>query len=148
VSALYSLMGVFAVFLTSASLVFGVAIWRNGRTGLAPALRLSIALGLVLTFMLTVLVAGTMASSPGHLVGTPTTGASLPGFGWSREVGDLRLPHFFATHAMHVLPLAGWAAIRLLPQALAVPAVWLAAIAFTTSVLLAFGRALVGLPML
>ncbi len=146
-ATLYGLMGFFAVSLTSASLVYGIAIWRNSATGLAPALRLSIALGLVLTFVLTVLVAGTMASLPGHLVGTAKTGASLPIFGWSREVGDLRLPHFFASHAMHVLPVLGWAAARFLPPAMALPATWLAAIAFTGSVLLAFGLALSGLPI-
>ena len=28
--------------------------------------------------------------------------------GWSREVGDLRIPHFIATHMMQLLPLLGW----------------------------------------
>jgi hypothetical protein len=111
VARLYCLMGFFAISLTAVSLVYGIAIWRNPRTGLPPTLRLSIALGLVLTFALTVLVAGTMASLAGHLVDEPTSAASLPIVAWSREVGDLRLPHFFATHAMHVLPVIGWAAV-------------------------------------
>ena len=41
---------------------------------------------------------------PGHFVGTPVTGASVPILGWSLEVGDLRVPHFLATHAMHAVP--------------------------------------------
>ena len=102
---LYRLMGVLAVLFTSATLVMGVAIWRNPATGLAPALRLAIGLGLVLTFVLTVPIAGTLANNAGHFVGTPVTGAAVPLFGWSREVGDLRAAHFFATHA-HALPAA------------------------------------------
>ena len=66
----------------------------------------------MLTFVLTVPIAGTLAQMPGHFVGTPVTGAAVPVFGWSREVGDLRTAHFLATHAMHFLPLAGLARRR------------------------------------
>ena len=80
-SALYKLMGAFAVILTSAGLVYGIAIWRIRETGLPRALHLAIALGLVLTFVLTVPVAGTMAQMPGHHVGVPVTGMRIPVFG-------------------------------------------------------------------
>jgi hypothetical protein len=70
---IYGVMGVFAVILTSASLVMGAAIWRNPTTGLPAALHLSIALGLILTFILTMIAAGTLSSMSGHLVGTPIT---------------------------------------------------------------------------
>jgi hypothetical protein len=113
---IYGLMGVFAVILTSASGVMGVAIWRNPNTGLSPALHLSITLGLVGTFVLTLIAAGTLSSMSGHLVGTPVSGAALPIFGWSREVGDLRVAHFFASHAMHVVPVVGVLATRLAPS--------------------------------
>jgi hypothetical protein len=145
---LYSLMGILAVALTSASLVYGVAIWRSREPDARPALRLSIALGLVLTFVLTVPIAGTMASMPGHFVGQPVAGAVVPLMGWSREVGDLRLPHFFATHAMHFLPLAGLAAERWLDAANVRRAVWAAAAVFTLFVLVAFAAALAGRPLL
>jgi hypothetical protein len=144
---IYGLMGAFAVLLTSATLVHGIAIWRNPRTGLPPALHLSIALGLVLTFILTLVVAGTMASMPGHLVGTQVSGATVPIIGWSREVGDLRAPHFMATHMMHTLPVAGVLAVALLPQRLASPAVWVFAVLFTTIVTASFAGALAGLPL-
>lgn len=116
-------MGFFAVSLTSASLVYGVSIGLNRAIRLAPALRLA----LVLTFLLTVPVAYTLASMPGHLVGAPVTGAALPVVGWSREVGDLRAPHFLATHAIQVVPLAGWLAAGALPRRAASAAVWAAA---------------------
>lgn len=145
---IYGLMGLLAVLLTSATLVHGIAIWRNPRTGLPPALHLSIALGLVLTFGLTVMVAGTIASFPGHLVGTPVTGATVPVIGWSREVGDLRAPHFLATHAMHALPVAGLLAAALLPPRLSLPAVWGFAVLFTAIVVASFAGALAGLPLI
>jgi hypothetical protein len=144
---IYGFMGVFAVILTSASGVMGVAIWRNPNTGLPPALHLSVALGLILTCILTVIAAGTMSSMPGHLIGTPVTGARLPILGWSREVGDLRVAHFFATHAMHAIPIAGLLATRLAPttgRAL----VLATSAAFTTLVAFAMWQAFQGLPFL
>jgi hypothetical protein len=69
--ALYALMGVFAVTLTSAALVMGIAIWRNAATGLPAPVHLAVSLGLILTFALTVPVAGYMSGSGGHFVETP-----------------------------------------------------------------------------
>jgi hypothetical protein len=142
----YRIMGAVAVLLTSASLVVGVAIGLDRRSRLAPALRLSLALGLVLTFALTVLVAGTMAQQDGHSVGTPVTGRVVPLIGWSREVGDLRFAHFLATHAMHVVPLAGLAAAAVLPRRAAASAALAAAALFAALTLASFRRALEGLP--
>jgi hypothetical protein len=144
---LYSLMGLFAVILTSASLVYGIAIWRNRATGLPPALHLAIALGLVLTFALTLPVAATLANMPGHFVGTPVSGAHVPLMGWSREVGDLRAAQFFATHPMQFLPLAGLVAAALLPARTGRLAVWGAAALYVAFVAWAFTGALAGQPL-
>jgi hypothetical protein len=133
-AAVYGLMGAAAVTLTSLSLAMGLVFWRHR----ADPLMLAVALGLVLTFVLTVPVAGTMSSGSGHLVGTPVTGARFPFFGWSAEVGDLRLPHFLATHAMHAVPLAGLTGSR--------RAVWATAAGFTALVVWCFARAQLGLP--
>lgn len=147
-NAAYGLMGLAAVTLTSASLVMGIGIARNPATGLPPALHLSIALGLILTFVLTVPVASTMAAHLSHHIGQPTTGTRLPLLGWSREVGDLRAPHFMATHALHALPVAGWLAARLLPPALATPAVLTAAAGFVVLVGWMFLTSLAGHPVI
>ena len=133
---LYTLMGAAAVTLTSLSLAMGLVFWRHR----SDPLLLSIAVGLVLTFLLTVPIAGTMSSGTSHVVGTPVTGARLPFFGWSAEVGDLRLPHFLATHAMHVVPLAGLTGNR--------TAVWATAAGYTILTLAIFAQALMGLPLL
>jgi hypothetical protein len=143
---IYSLMGLFAVTLTSASLVYGIAILRHRAAPVAPPLRLAVGLGLVLTFVLTVPVAMTMASGSGHFVGTPGTGALLPVLGWSREVGDLRVAHFLATHAMQVVPLVALAALALGRGA--TRAVWAIAAAYTALTIATFAQALAGQPFL
>jgi len=43
-----------------------------------------------------------------HTVGAPDGGPGIPGTGWSREHGDLRVPHFFGLHAVQFLPLITW----------------------------------------
>lgn len=144
-AVLYPLMGVGAVTLTSASAAFGVAIARNQATGLDPALKLSLVLGLVLTFVLTVIVAGTMSQQAGHLVGTPATGARIALMGWSREVGDLRVAHFLATHALHAVPLAGLLAVNLpRPRATVIGA----SVLYAALVLATFLQALAGKPLI
>lgn len=146
---LYGVMGVFAVTLTSAALVFGIAIWRNRASGLAGPLHLAVALGLVLTFVLTVPVAGYMSSTPGHFVGTPADwDRGLPLLGWSRSAGDLRVAHFLATHALHGIPLAGLIAVLTLPDATARRAVLLASAGYAALVVATFVQALAGQPFL
>lgn len=145
--ALYTLMGLFAVTLLTPTLVMGLGIARNPATGLPPALHLSVWLGLVLTFTLTLIAAGTLANGAGHHIGTPLTGAAVPLMGWSREVGDLRVAHFLATHALHALPLLGWIAARALPDRAARAAVILSALAFSALTLGTMAQALAGRPL-
>ncbi len=144
---IYNLMGGLAVLLTSASFVMGLAIRRNRSTGLAPATHLGLWLGLVMTLSLTMVVAFTMASGYGHHVGTPLTGATVPLMGWSREVGDLRVAHFLATHALHAVPLAGLAATAL-PATMQRPAVLAAAALWAALVAATFAQGLMGLPLI
>jgi hypothetical protein len=145
---IYGFMGLFAVILTSASLTLGIAIARNPNTGLPPALHLSIALGLILTFALTLIAAGTLSSQTGHHIGTPITHAAIPILGWSREVGDLRVAHFFATHALHALPIVGLAASRLLTPTQARAAVWASAAAYISLIAFTMAQAFQGQPFL
>lgn len=143
---LYTVMGPLAVVVTSASLVLGIAKWRNAGVALPMALHLSVALGLVLTFALTVLVASIMSSMPGHGVGIMPGCETLPLFGWSREGGDLRAAHFFATHALHMLPFIGLVLTKFSSDRIARAGVWTSAAVFITLVILTLVQALMGRP--
>jgi hypothetical protein len=148
-SAAYSLMGVIAVVLTSATLVYAVLLWRADDNALRPAFRLSVVLGLALTFLLTVPVAAFMASGPGHLVGGNSSDAEgLALFGWARDSGDLRVPHFFATHAMQIIPLVGLAADRMPNSRAGQGAVVLFGLLFVALVAYTVAEALQGRPFL
>jgi hypothetical protein len=107
---LYILMGIGAVILVVAPLVMGVWLWRaRGRRLWPDPLRLGAALGLVLSAVLTLLVAGYLSSSGSHWVGGVASDAGgLPIVGWSQHGGDLRVAHFFASHGMQLLPLLGY----------------------------------------
>ncbi len=114
---IYPLMGILAVILTTQSLVIGIGIWRNTRSCLSHITRYSLALGLVTTFVLTLITAGYLSSGVGHAV--LPAGASAVSesdgmifTGWLRASGDLRVAHFFATHAMHFIPFAGFLLAR------------------------------------
>jgi hypothetical protein len=101
---LYSVMGAFAILLTTPTAVYAWLIARSTSTGLSPALKDGVVLGLGLTLPLTLITAGTMGSMDGHAIGGSGI-AGLPILGWARDGGDLRVSHFFATHALHFIPV-------------------------------------------
>ncbi len=110
---MYTLMGVGAVTLIAGALLVGILILRRPAAGIGPGLRWGAGLGLILGFIATLIVAGKMGGSGSPWIGSvPLDKGGVPVFGWSREVGDLRVSHFFATHLMQVLPAIGWLADR------------------------------------
>ena len=148
---LYPIMGLGAVTIVIGAFVMGLLILRRGRDDYGRGLRFGAAAGLVIGSVATLVVAGLMSSGkvsgPGHWIGGVHSDATgLPVFGWSTMGGDLRVPHFFATHSMQALPIAGWLADRVAPGRSvwlvgAAAAGWLALIAAT------FAEALMGLPL-
>lgn len=146
---IYIGMGVFAVHLTGASLVYAVLIARSDRAPRDPALKLGLVLGLGLTFVLTLVIAGFMGQHGSHFVGGAGSDAGgLAVMGWARDGGDLRVAHFFGTHALHAVPLAGFVAGRVLPARPAVLATWASAAIWVAFCLAAFAQALDGRPFL
>lgn len=110
---MYTAMGIGAVTLILGAAVIGIIVYRHPIREMGEGLRLGILLGLVLGFIATLIVAGHAGGQYGHWVGGPQTDADgLPIVGWARGGGDLRVPHFFATHMMQGIPLIGWAADR------------------------------------
>jgi len=130
---LFSIMGIAIVVQTAASIAVAVALWRQHFSDRA--------LGWALRLGMTVTIFGAMTGglmtqptraqidnaraghrmtvSGAHTVGAPDGGPGMPGTGWSREHGDLRVAHFLGLHALQMLPLAaiffvrrGWHEIR------------------------------------
>jgi hypothetical protein len=146
--ALYPVMGAIATLLTSATAVYAWGIARNRETQLPPALKESLVAGLALTLPLTLVTAGTMAAMSGHAIGSSGTHAGGLGLmGWLRDAGDLRVPHFFATHAMHAVPVAGLLALTLSRRNQGF-AVRMSAVLYMVFVLYTFVEALAGRPFL
>jgi hypothetical protein len=147
-TAVYSFMGVAAVLLTSASATLAWAIHRHPAGDLSPAVRTGLVWGLGLTLLLTLVTAQTLSGMDNHWVrGTPDDAAGLWLLGWSRDGGDLRAAHFFATHAMHAVPLAALVCARLFGPAARAP-VRFAALAYAGFVAFVFVQALRGLPLI
>ena len=144
---LFTLMGAAALVFTAFPAALGVAIARNPAPGLAPALRLAVVSGLVITAGLGIATGAALGINGGHWVGAPATDlGGLPVLGWSREGGDLRVAHFFALHALQILPLFGWLVARRRPEATGV--VWIVSTAYAAFTLYVFAEALLGRPFL
>ena len=149
---LYSLMGVGAVSIVAGCFAIGWMIWRHGRRDIGEGLRLGAAWGLMIGAVLTVFTAGLLSSGviaeAGHWVGGVRNDAGgLPLVGWSRSGGDLRVPHFFATHLMQGLPLLGLLLDRVAPAS-ARKGIWVGAAAGVLFVAATFAQAAMGRPFL
>lgn len=105
---LFSLMAIGAVMLTAAAGAVGAAALADAGARLGPATRLGVGIGLIGGTILTIIVGLTMGGAGSHFVGSEPPGAArMPLTGWSLTVGDWRVSHFFATHMMQAVPLAG-----------------------------------------
>ncbi len=142
----YPVAGILATILTSASAVLAWGVARNPRPVLPPALRDGLTLGLALVLPLTLVTAGTLSSNGGHFVGFASDARGLPFLGWSREVGDLRVAHFLATHAMHAVPAFALVSGMVLGGRRA--PIWIFAAAWVGLVAFTFLQALAGRPFL
>lgn len=144
---MFTLMGLAALVFTALAAVLGIAIARRPRPDLAPAFRLAVVLGLILTTVLGTAAGVAISVNGGHWVGAVATDAGgLPVFGWSRQGGDLRVAHFFGLHALQFLPVAGWLVARRRPEATGL--VWLMVGAFIALTAWTLAEALAGRPFL
>jgi hypothetical protein len=79
--------------------------------------------------------------------GTRTDAGGLLLFGWSRNGGDLRVPHFFATHIMQALPLLALTLDRIRPDRARV-GIWIGALLSIALVGATFVQAASGRPFI
>jgi putative effector of murein hydrolase LrgA (UPF0299 family) len=145
-AVLFGVMGALIILQTFASVAVAVALWRERSfedRALGWAMRLGVTVtiaGAAMGGLMTRPTAAQLESARtthvmtvagAHTVGGPDGGAGLPGTGWSREHGDLRVPHFVGLHALQALPFLvvvlrrrGW------PESLRVRAVIVAGAAY------------------
>jgi hypothetical protein len=118
-AVLFSVMGVAIVLQTLASVAVAAALWRQpfADPALGWALRLGMTITIIGAFTGGLMTRPTSAQlaearvtrqlpvAGGHTIGGPDGGPGLPGTGWSRDHGDLRVPHFIGLHALQALAL-------------------------------------------
>lgn len=130
---LFTIMGLAIFAQTTAAIAVAAALWRQRfsdwamgwalRLGMTISIAGAAAAGLMLSPTRGQLDAASsghrMTAVGAHTVGAPDGGPGLPGTGWSREHGDLRVAHFLGLHALQLLPLTalffarrGWQEIR------------------------------------
>ena len=110
-----------AVIIVAGCFAIGMMIWRQGNEDAPRGLRYGAATGLMLGAVLTLITAGILGSGElaanSHWVGGVRSDAGgLFLVGWSRTGGDLRVPHFFATHIMQGMPILGLLLDRYAPR--------------------------------
>lgn len=161
---LFIVMGTAIVVQTVTSVAVVVALWRQRFTDrpLGWALRLGMALtiaGAMTGALMTrptatqgahARVGERMTTAGAHTVGAPDGGPGIPVTGWSREHGDVRVPHFVGLHAIQALALIAVALRRWRrPEGVRVRVVLAAAASYASLFLLLLwealrGRSLVG----
>lgn len=143
---MYIVMAVGAVTLVAGVGALGWIVRRDERSNMTAGLRESIWLGFVVSFAMTLVVAGTLSAQSGPYVGEHSVGSpSIPLLGWSGVAGDLRVPHFLALHAMQVIPILA-ICFDLVDESKSVMRIRIATAIYTVLTFIVFGRALLGKP--
>jgi hypothetical protein len=156
---LFGVMGSAILLQTLISGAVAVALWRQpfaDRT-LGWALRFGMALtiaGAMTGGLMTrptaaqledVRAGARMTVSGAHSVGGPDGGPGIPLTGWSREHGDLRVPHFIGLHAIQAFALVAMGLRRWpRPEATRVKALFAAAASYASLFVLLLWQALRG----
>ncbi len=145
--ALYGVMALAAVALVMTGATTGLMVLLDRNAEMTAAMRWTVGLAFLMSTGLTIVTALTMGGRLTHHVGVEAAGAlRVPFFGWSLTVGDMRVPHFLATHLMQVGPLGAWLAARLLAPELAASVAIGLTLAWAALTLWAFQAVLGGRP--
>jgi len=160
--ALFGIMGAGIVLQTLSTVLVAIALFREpfAQRAMGAALRAGMVITIVgassagfMTQPTAAQVAelretGHMPRVGAHTVGAPDGGEGLIGTGWSRQHGDLRIPHFFGLHALQVLPIVALVARRRRPDETAVRVVRVAAASYVALFGILLFEALNGEPVL
>ena len=149
-AVMYQLMGAGATVLTLAAAVLAFGIARQRPHALPPALHLAVVLGLATSFVFGTVGGFVIGSGSSSLVGGLPQAGDVPGLGWSRQFGDLRVSHFLALHAMQLVPAWAWLLCRWLPfnRTAAVAGTAVFSAAYIAAIVATLAQALAGQPLL
>ncbi len=143
---LYALMGVFIVWLTTATLVLTLRFIFQRSYSIPAPFALSIKIGLFL-FVVFSFFGGYMSALNTHNIGGPMGESGLPILNWSTLYGDLRVAHFFGIHALQVVPFAGYLiAEKITEESKAKSYVWVIALIYFAFVIALVLQSLKGNP--
>ena len=156
---LFSVMGIAILVQTLVSVAVDVALWRQQFADRALGWALRVGMTMTIVGAMT----GSLMTRPtsdqlakaraggglpivgAHTVGAADGGPGVPVTGWSREHGDLRVPHFIGLHAVQALALIAVGLRRWRrPEVVRVRAVFAAAASYALLFLLLLWEALRG----
>jgi hypothetical protein len=156
---IFIVMGSAILIQTFVSVTVAVALWRQRFVN--PSLGWALRFGMILT--IAGAMTGPLMTRPtptqleqaragrglpiigAHTVGAPDGGPGVPVTGWSRQHGDLRVPHFVGLHALQALALVAVALRRWRrPETARVKAVQIAAASYASLFVLLIWEALRG----
>jgi hypothetical protein len=155
----FTVMGAAILLQTLVSVAAAVALWRQRFTDLPLGWALRLGMTLTIAGALTgplmtrptavqledARLSGRMTTAGAHTVGGPDGGPGVPMTGWSREHGDLRVPHFVGLHAVQALALVAVGLRRWRrPEAVRVRALLAAAASYASLFLLLLWQAFRG----
>jgi len=158
-AVVFSVMGAAILLQTLTSIAVAVALWRQRFVDRSLGWALRIGMVVTIAGALTgplmtrptetqladARAGARMMVAGAHSVGGPDGGPGLPVTGWSREHGDVRVPHFIGLHALQALALVAVVVSRWRrPEAAKVKTIFAAAASYTSLFLLLLGGALRG----
>lgn len=157
-AAVFMVMGLAIAIQTLVALAVTVALFRQPMTDRATAWALRLGMAITVVGASTgglmtspsaaqieqFTATGAMPRAGGHTVGAADGGPGLPGTGWSREAGDLRVPHFLGLHAMQALPIVSLLVARVRRERARVIAVLGASVSYAALFAILLAQALAG----
>jgi hypothetical protein len=152
---LFAVMGLF-IALNTALAAWLLALWcwpqvqagSSTRDRLAPAIVWGVRLGLLM--LLAASAEGVrIVVNQAHTVGAEDGGPGIVFLNWSTLHGDLRVAHFFALHALQILPLMGIGLAKTrLRNGAQVALLGIAAVGYGGLVWWLFAEAMQGMPLI